>query len=75
MYTVLLSTIGSGVTPGLLGIRPGTGVTGPDGGTHTLAGRMITTGIIAMLSITIITTARSVTVTNRVEVIKSYMVL
>ena len=69
MSIVLLSTIGSGVTHGMHGIVPGTGVIGRDGGTHTLAGHMTGIGITATPIITITTAARSVTRIIRVMAI------
>lgn len=65
-----LSTIGSGQTHGTLGIVPGTGDTGRDGGTHTLVGRMTGTGITAMPIITITTVALSVALRNLVAAIR-----
>lgn len=56
----------------MLGIRPGIGGTGPDGGMYIAAGHTTGIGVIAMLSITIITIALSVTDANRVKAIMSY---
>ena len=60
MFTVLLSTIGSGVICGMRGIHPGIGVTGRVGGTYTVVGHMIGTGVTAMLGIIITIGALSV---------------
>ena len=60
MFTVLLSTIGSGVICGTLGTHRGTGVIGRAGGEFTAAGRTTGTGVIATLIIITITGARSV---------------
>ena len=72
MCTDRLSTIGSGVRVGTLGIVLGTGVTGRVGGTRTLVGHMIGTGIVATPITTIITTALSVTHTIRTTDTTSY---
>ena len=61
MCTDRLSTIGSGVRVGTLGIVLGIGVITRAGGTYTTAGHMTGIGITATLIITIIRTARSVT--------------
>ena len=71
-YTGLLSTIGSGVLHGTHGAVLGTGITSPDGGTTTAAGRMIGIGTTATHGIITITTARSGTVIIPDTVITSY---
>ena len=60
MSIVLLSTIGSGVLPGMRGVHLGTGVTTRIGGTTIIAGRMTGTGITAMHGIITTTGALSV---------------
>lgn len=72
MCTDRLSTIGSGVRVGTLGIVLGIGVTGRVGGTHTLVGHMTGIGIVATPITTIITTARSATYTIRTTDTTSY---
>lgn len=57
-----ISTIGSGVTHGTLGIVLGIGDITRIGGTFTIVGHMIGTGIIAMLGIIITTVAHSIPV-------------
>lgn len=60
MFTVLLSTIGSGVICGMHGIHLGTGVTGRVGGELIAVGHMTGIGITAIRTIVIITGVRSV---------------
>ena len=63
--------IGSGRMHGTLGIVPGTGGIGRDGGTLMYVGRMIGIGIIATLIITITTVVLSVTRSILVEAIRN----
>lgn len=60
MFTVLLSTIGSGATHGMLGIVLGIGAIGRVGGTLIAVGHTIGTGITAMHGIITTTGALSV---------------
>lgn len=60
MFTVLLSTIGSGAMHGMLGIVLGIGATGRVGGTLIAVGHTIGTGITAMHGIITTTGALSV---------------
>lgn len=64
--------IGSGATPGMLGIRPGIGDIGRVGGMHIDAGLAIGIGVIVTLTIVAIIIAHSVMDANRVEAIRSY---
>lgn len=61
MSIVRLYTTGSGVTDGMHGAVLGIGDIGPAGGTATLVGRTIGTGITATLSIITIVVVRSIT--------------
>ena len=60
MFIVLLSTIGSGATHGMLGIVLGIGAIGRVGGTLIAVGHTIGTGITAMHGIITTTGALSV---------------
>lgn len=66
-----ISTIGFGAMHGTLGIVLGIGVTTRIGGTFTIVGHMIGTGIIAMLGIITTTAARSIPVITYTQAIMS----
>ena len=72
MYTDLLSTIGSGVRIGTLGVVRGTGTTGRAGGDGIRYMHMTGIGIAATHGITTTTTALSVTGVMFAVVIMSY---